>query len=90
MNERMTFKGLLPKVTKENSACIHGRVILFLNKRIDGTKTQSIIAYDLLTKIQLGVNTEGKEALIKYLKKQDFERIENIEGAMNEKSYTVR
>ena len=90
MLERLLYKLNLPKVTKENSACIHGRVILFINNDTDGKNTKSLIAYDLTTKLQLGVSANNdKDGLVDVLKAKDFERLETAEGALNENSKKV-
>ena len=54
------------KLTKANSIVINTRVVYISKKDCTGTNTKTYIAFDYLTKIQLGFST-NKEKLIEML-----------------------
>lgn len=77
------FDGDIPKLTKSNSTSIQGRAVWITKKDENGKMSKTYIAYDYLTKVKLAVHVNGKEALIAYLEKQDFTK---INGVGNEKN----
>lgn len=72
------FNGNFPNLSINNSTVIQGRVVYIGQKDVDGNKTTTYAAYDYKTKLKLGVHIDGKEALIKFLEKQDFSEIEGV------------
>jgi len=71
------FKGNFPNLSVVNSIVIQGRVVYICMEKI------TYVAYDYETKQKLGVHIDGKEALIKFLKKQDFSKIEGVANEEN-------